>query len=200
MPTEMNALRKQNRILFWAGFGLSAICVGVLAVQLLILARPQPMRIKLLHKEIKSLQERLISAQITSQNLDEVQKLIHRNLAMSSSDDMAQGASMNFLLDLHRVLDNLQITVVHLQPKAIKPKGDFIETPYDLEIVCDFRRFCQLAAKMEKSPRLISITHFEIDNSIEDYLTTQAATSGWRSEGQCRVRMQISTLTLVRRS
>jgi Tfp pilus assembly protein PilO len=198
MPTEINSLRKQNRFLFWAGLGSASFLAAVLAVQVFAISRSQPLRIKLLHKEIKGLQERLISAQITSRNLDEVQKLIHRNLAMSSSDDMAQGASLNFLMDLHRVLDNLRITVVALEPKAVKTKGDFIETPYDLEIVCDFRRFCQLAAKMEKSARLISITHFEIENSLEDYLSTTA--SSFRSEGQCRVRMQITTLTLIRRS
>ncbi|MEO7957247.1 MAG: type 4a pilus biogenesis protein PilO, partial [Fibrobacteria bacterium] len=113
-------------------------------------------------------------------------------------DDLAQGASLNFLMDLHKVLDNLRITVVSLEPRPVETRGRFIETPYDLEILCDFKRFTELAAKMEKSPRLISITKFEVDNSMEDFMA-RGETPG-RDLGQCRVRMQITTLTWVRKT
>jgi Tfp pilus assembly protein PilO len=198
MPAEMTVLRKRNTLVFRLGIGAAALMAVLVGVQIFILAAPKPAKIKKLHKEIKTLEERLISAQITSQNLDQVQKLIHRNLAISDQDDLAQGASLNFLMDLHKVLDNLRITVVSLEPRPVETRGRFIETPYDLEILCDFKRFTELAAKMEKSPRLISITRFEVDNSMEDFVARDE-TPG-RDLGQCRVRMQITTLTWVRRS
>lgn len=191
MPAAMNPNRLAYRIALGSALALAAI----LAVQFLVIARPRPMQIKLLHKEIKALQERLISAQITSRNLEQVQGLIRKNLAYSASDTMAQGASLNFLMDLHRVLDNQRITVVALEPRPVRRTGRFIETPYDLEILCDFAQFSNLAAKMEKSPRLISITEFEMGNSLESYFADGSPSR----KGQCRVKMQITTLTLVRR-
>jgi Tfp pilus assembly protein PilO len=198
MPAEMTVLRKRNTLVFRLGIGAAALMAVLVGAQIFILAAPKPAKIKKLHKEIKGLEERLISAQITSQNLDQVQKLIHRNLAISDQDDLAQGASLNFLMDLHKVLDNLRITVVSLEPRPVEKRGRFVETPYDLEILCDFKRFTELAAKMEKSPRLISITKFEVDNSMEDFVARDE-TPG-RDLGQCRVRMQITTLTWVRKT
>lgn len=186
----------RNRIWYGASLGTALAMAAALAVLIFAVAGPRPVRIKLLHKEIKTLQERLISAQITSRELKQVQSLIQKNLAYSTQDTLAQGGSLNFLLDLHRVLDNLRITVVELEPKPIRKAGRFIETPYDLEILCDYRQFADLAEKMEKSPRLISISGFEMDNSLENFFA-EGAPAG---SGRCRIRMQISTLTLVRKS
>jgi Tfp pilus assembly protein PilO len=197
MSAQMTRLGNRNKILFWSGLGASVLMALILAVQVFAIAPPKPKRIRALNKEIKALEERLISAQITSRNLDQVQKLIHRNLAISDQDDMAQCASLNFLMDLHRVLDNLRITVVSLEPKPVRSVGRFVETPYDLEILCDYKRLCELAAKMEKSPRLISITRFDVDNAMEDFVSRNEDGSG---QGLCRVRMQITTLTWVRKS
>lgn len=192
MPAPLN----RNRLTYRVALGACCVLAVVLALQFFIIARPRPTQIKLLHRDIKALQERLISAQITSRNLEQVQNLIRKNLAFSASDTMAQGASLNFLMDLHRVLDNQRITVVALEPRPVRRKGRFIETPYDLEILCDYAQFSNLADKMEKSPRLISITEFEMDNSLEAYFADGSPARA----GQCRVKMQITTLTLVRKS
>lgn len=191
MPAQVN----RNRLTYRIALGTCIALVLVLALQFFAFAAPKPVRIKLLHRDIKALQERLISAQITSRNLEQVQNLIRKNLAFSASDTMAQGASLNFLMDLHRVLDNQRITVVTLEPRPVRKKGRFIETPYNLEILCDYSQFSHLADKMEKSPRLISITEFEMDNSLEAYFTEDSPSRA----GQCRVKMQITTLTLVRK-
>jgi Tfp pilus assembly protein PilO len=176
--------------------GMTLALLAALLIQHFVMARPRPAQIKRLHREIEGLQERLISAEITSRNLDRVQVLIQKNLAYSASDTLAQGASLNFLMDLHRVLDNLRITVVALEPRPVRKTGRFIETPYDLEILCDYRQFAELSDKMEKSPRLISIAAFELDNSLDKYFSDGSRPAS----GQCRIRMQISTLTLVRKT
>jgi hypothetical protein len=186
---------KKNNLLYAIGLGSALVLAAALAIEIFAVAGPRPVRIKLLHKQIKELQERLISAQITSRSLDQVQGLIQKNLAYSSTDSLAQGGSLNFLTDLHRVLDNLRITMVTLQPKPVRQAGRFIETPYDLEIICDYRQFADLAEKMEKSPRLISIASFQMDNNLEGYF----ADGSPGAAGRCRIRMQITTLTLVRK-
>lgn len=189
MPAQV----KPNR-LYAAALAAALFLAALVAVEIFVLARPRPAEIKRLHGQIRELQERLISAQITSRNLDQVQSLIQKNLAYSASDTLAQGGSLNFLMDLHRVLDNLRITVVALEPKPVRKAGQFIETPYDLEILCDFRQFAALAEKMEKSPRLISIAGFEIDNALESHFADGSGSA------RCLIRMQITTLTLVRKA
>lgn len=192
----MNTAMNKNRLAYRIGLGVALALALVLAIEIFAIAGPRPVRIKLLHRQIKELQERLISAQITSRNLDHVQGLIRKNLAFSSHDTLAQGGSLNFLMDLHRVLDNLRITVLALQPRPVRQAGRFIETPYDLEIVCDYKQFADLAEKMEKSPRLISIASFQMENSLESFF----AEGSPGASGRCRIHLQITTLTLVRKS
>jgi hypothetical protein len=48
---------------------------------------------------------------------------------------------------------------------------------------------------MEKSPRLISIASFQMDNSLENFF----ADGSPGTSGRCRIRLQITTLTLVRK-
>lgn len=192
MPVRVN----RNRLWYGVSLGAALALAATLAVLIYAVAGPRPTRIKLLHREIQTLQERLISAQITSREMVQVQSLIQKNLAYSARDTLALGGSLNFLMDLHRVLDNLRITVVALEPRPIRKVGRFIETPYDLEILGDYRQFAALAEKMEKSPRLISISGFEMDNSLENHFAAGAPAGA----GRCRIRMQITTLTLVRKS
>lgn len=177
---------------------LLAAFVGLAAAWALLVlsAQKQPRRIKALHREIGALQEQLISAQITTRQLKSVQRLIEKNLAYSRSDTLAQGASLQFLIDLNRVFDNLGIQVLALQPKPVRDLGRFVETPYDVEIACDYAQLAKLVSKMEKSPRLITVSSFSVDNSVEDFFSRDRTGPA----GACPVRLQITTLTLLRKS
>ncbi len=145
------------------------------------------------YRRIQELQEQVVSAQITSNRLDQVQKIIQENLAYSRGDTLTQGASLTFLRALTEVLDMLEITLVSLNPRQPADFGRFVETPYELEIVCTYEQFCRLISKMEKSSRLISLKEFEIENYLEDYYNRQ-----YGSAETCRIAMTITTLTLVR--
>jgi Tfp pilus assembly protein PilO len=160
---------------------------------LLVTAKSARSDVTALHHRLERLQERLISAQITTSRLDQVQSLIEENLAYSAADSLTRGASMPFLKALTLVLDDLGITLTSLQPLAPDGTGRFVETPYRVEMHCSYHQLCELVNKMEKSPRLISITSFTLANDLENYFN-DTRTSGDR----CAVVMELTTLTLVR--
>jgi len=154
---------------------------------------PMPGKIKRYHKEIETLQEKLISSQITARQMEHVRDLIQKNLAFSSQDTLAQGASLSFLKDLAKVMDKLKINLVSLEPLATVDQGTYIETPYRMEIVCNYHQLCQLVNKMEKSPRFISVKALKVENYFDDYFTEEKSTVD-----QCNVSMELHTLTLIK--
>lgn len=149
--------------------------------------------IKYLHGEITTLQKRLISAQITTSELDQVKKLIEENVANSEADTLAQGASLEFLKDLTEVLDALGIKLITLEPMNPRYEGDFIETPYKMVIESTYKQFCELENKMEKSSRLISLTEFTLENYLEEYFNGDK-----KSRDKAKISLELTTLTLVR--
>jgi Tfp pilus assembly protein PilO len=179
----------------WAVAVLVGLSFTFLAVSLALLfaVASKPGKIRALHQEIQALQERLITAQITTQELVQVQTLIKKNLAYSASDSLAQGASVTFLNDLTQVLDKLNIELLALEPQETVSRAGYVETPYKMEIICSFENFAKLLNKMEKSPRLITVREFEVKNSIEAYFNTDKKTLS-----QCRIRLLLTALTLVK--
>jgi Tfp pilus assembly protein PilO len=181
--------------LYYALLGLAALlCLSLILVLQTGLA-PKPAAIRRLYRENTQLQEKLISAQITSQRLRHVQELIANNLALSSRDTLAQGASLTFLKDLALVLDKLQITLLSLDPEKVATRSQSLETPYRMDILCNYGQFAQLINKMEKSPQLISLKSFEIKNDVNDYF-------GERKQNldQCQITLRVTTLTLIKKS
>ncbi|MBL7073779.1 type 4a pilus biogenesis protein PilO [candidate division KSB1 bacterium] len=155
---------------------------------------PKPEEIRRLNFQIKARTEKLISAQILAQQLDQVAKLIERNLALSAQDILAEDASMPFLTSLTSIMDQLGITLLALEPKPkINFKG-YVKTPYELKIKCSFRQFGQFVNRLEKSERLITVEEFEVDNSVE-------RSDRDREPGKLDhhvMEMAISTLTLIK--
>jgi Tfp pilus assembly protein PilO len=193
MPSPLTGKLLGYRFALGAALGSA----GLFLLALLFLVGNKPQKIKQRHRDIEALQERLISAQITSRGLSEVRGLIERNLAYSAQDTLAQGASLAFLYDLHKVLDNLGVAVLGIEPQAPEPKGRFIETPYVLEVECTFRQLTDLVDKMEKSPRFITLSAIELNNRLEDYFGERGSD---HTPGAFRVKMTLSTLTLVKES
>lgn len=176
----------------YVALGVAAVA-AIATMVLLVSAKSARGDVSSLHRRIERLQERLISAQITTSRLDQVQNLIDENLAYSAGDSLTRGASMPFLKALTLVLDELGITLTSLQPLAPDNTGRFVETPYRVEMRCSYRQLCNLVNKMEKSPRLISITSFTLTNDLEDYFNDLRT-----SAERCAVVMELTTLTLVR--
>ena len=186
---RIESTRKAMRAILAVAGGLMLLFLVVI----FLLAGPRPGRIRAQYKEIQRLQENLISAEITSRRMNHVQSLIRKNLALSATDTLAQGASLSFLNDLAKVLDRLKINLVSLEPLMPVDLGGSVETPYRMEIVCNYHQLCQLVNKMEKSPRFISIRDLKVENYFDDYFAEDR-----NSADQCNVSLEVHTLTLLK--
>ncbi|MBT4034592.1 MAG: type 4a pilus biogenesis protein PilO [Candidatus Marinimicrobia bacterium] len=154
----------------------------------------KPADIRYLDKQIAQLNESLITAQILSNELDRVYNLFEENLAESKSDEVTEDASMDFLNSLTMTLDSLGITTIYMRPKPRITGRISVETPYDLEIRCNYKQFGVLMAKLESSMRLIQVNEFHVKNGIERLKNTKDE----RILSEQNIELKISTLTLLK--
>lgn len=171
----------------------AAFFAFALLIVLFFFIGPKPSKIKSKFREIETLQQKLISSQITAGELKNVQTLIQKNIALSAQDTLAKGASLPFLSDLTRVMDLLRINLVSLEPMAAFEEDGAVLTPYRMEIVCNYNQLAQLVNKMEKSPRFISVKAMKVDNYFSEYFSEEKSTID-----QTTVSLEIQTLTLVK--
>lgn len=154
----------------------------------------KPADIRYLDKQIAKLNESLITAQILSNELDRVYNLFEENLAESKSDEVTEDASMEFLNSLTMTLDSLGITTIYMRPKPRITGRISVETPYDLEIRCNYKQFGVLMTRLESSMRLIQVNEFHIKNGIERLKNTKDE----RILSEQNIELKISTLTLLK--
>ncbi len=179
--------------------------VNILAVGILILAlsfyygynfvlSEKPEQIRSYDEKIEKLNEQLITAQILANNLDRVYTLFERNLALSAKDSLADDASMPFLNSLTETIDSLGIRILNIRPKPRTKTLKRIETPYELEIRCNYRQFGKFIAELEQSSRLITVQEYLVKNGVERLKNTANLELLKTQE----IEMQISTLTLIK--
>lgn len=127
----------------------------------------KPFRIQVLEQEQEELNENLISAQILASQLDRVFTLFQENLALSKADSLADDANLPFLNNLTDMLDDLDIRLLGIKPKARIDKMTYLKAPYIINLECTFDQFGKFLAEVERSPRLITVDEFEVKNGIE---------------------------------
>ncbi len=175
----------------------------------------QPKTITSLQTDIADKQRQLLSAQIISRNLQNVNELIHNNLVDSPDDSLAKPANMAFLQYLTELMDKYDIILLSIKPMEVikreeqkvdqwvssfdKPvidtTKDFIETPYSLSILASYIQLGQFFQELEKTPRLIKIVRFQLENPID--LTSVSDDISGKSD-QRRVNIDLHTLTIVK--
>lgn len=179
--------------------------VNILAISVLVMTlafyytynwvyKEKPGIIRSYDKKIVKLNEQLITAQILANKLDRVYTLFQRNLALSAKDSLAEDASIPFLNSLTSTIDSLGIQLMNIRPKPGSKRRRSIETPYDLEIRCNFRQFGKLLAELERSSRLITISEYHVKNGVER-LKNSARPEMLKTQ---EIEMKLSTLTLVK--
>jgi len=177
----------------------------------------QPKIIANLQAEIADKQRQLLSAQIISRNLQNVNELIQNNLVNTPNDSLAKPANMAFLQYLTGLMDKYNIILLSIKPMevikreeqkvdqwtssfdtpAVDTTRDFIETPYSLSILASYIQLGQFFQELEKSPRLIKIVTFQIENPMD--LTFVADEVSGKSD-QRRINIDLHTLTIVKAS
>ncbi len=177
-------------------FILSVVLTALFWIQTTVLFKDKPRKIRDLEAQQTELNEQLISAQILASKLDRVYTLFEENLALSSRDSLAEDASIAFIDDLTEMLERQNISLESIKPKERVERGNYIMSPYQLLIRCSFDQLGEFMAELERSPRLISVDEFTVNNGIEriknisreEELRTQL------------VELSLSTLTLVKSS
>lgn len=155
-----------------------------------------PRRLFRLKGDITRLNEKLISAQILSRELDQVAKLIEHNLALSAKDSLAEDSSIPFMDFITEKMEELGIKMIKLDPGRKVNMKDYIKSPYRMVLECTYEELGKFINEMEKSDRLITVQGFEIDNAIRK-IRDQA--NERRRKNAHKVDLSISTLTLIKR-
>lgn len=163
-------------------------------VQVNMVIKDKPRQLRDLEEDLTELNEQLISAQILANKLDRVYTLFERNLALSKKDSLAEDASMPFMNDLTRVMEELGITLMNIRPREREEKGHFIRSPYDLVIQCTYEQLGKFITEIERSPRLVKVNEFSIRNGVEK-IKSNVTEEDLKYQ---LVEMNLSTLTLVK--
>ena len=165
----------------------------------------QPAEIESLISQIGEKNKQLLAAQILGEKRDAITNLIQNNLIDDPGDPLAEKASIPFLRYLTTTMDKYNIRLVSLTPLevvgAVDPvttlQKEFIEVPYQIKIIANFKEFGQFLDTLEKSPHLITIDNFTVISDID-----QSSFSG-EIVGRPRqhpINMHISTLAILKAS
>ena len=121
-----------------------------------------------LKAEQKKVNERFISADLLSKNLNRVLDLFNENLALTIGDSKNDEASMPFLDNLTDLFVSLGIEVLDIKPVSKEKRGSKnTYIPYKLELMCTFQEFANLVNDLEKSDRLIVIDEFRFFSNAQ---------------------------------
>ena len=154
----------------------------------------KPIKLKKLELKQTELNEQLISAKILAEKLDQVYTLFSRNLALSLEDSLAEDASLPFLKEITNLMDQHNIALLKIRPRGRDKKENYYVAPYELTIKCTYENLGNFLAEMERSPRLITVDEFSINNGIERIKSTVKEEDLLEQE----ITLKISTLTLIK--
>ena len=121
-----------------------------------------------LKTEQKKVNEKFISADLLSKNLNKVLELFNENLALTPGDSKNDEASVPFLDDLTDLFVSLGIDVLDIKPISKEKRGSKnTYIPYKLELMCTFQEFANLVNDLEKNDRLIVIDEFRFFSNAQ---------------------------------
>ena len=123
--------------------------------------------IEKLEEEQKIVNEKFITAQILSEELDNVYSVFEQNLASNKNDPKNKESNMLFLKDLTDILEKLEIKLIQIEPGGKKRKGLLTLIPYTMELKCNYEEIGKLVTELEASNRLITVEEIIIKNGIE---------------------------------
>jgi Tfp pilus assembly protein PilO len=168
---------------------------------------PQPTLIVELEMKIAEKKRQLLSAQIISKDLHNVNELIQCNLVEDLSDSLAESASIPFLKLLTSLMDDLDIILISMQPMEVLKQHnlteewlieqDYIEIPYSMTILASYKQFGKFLERLEKYPQLIKMARVQIENSL-DAASYEGQIVG--KPDQHRINLEIHTMTILKAS
>ena len=160
-----------------------------------------------LQMKLSEKKRQLLSAQIISRDLQNVNELIQYNLVEDLSDSLARSASIPFLRYLTAVMDQLDIILISMQPMEVLQQQsltekrlieqDYIEIPYSMTVLASYKQFGKFLEQLEKYPQLIKVARIQLENSL-DAAVYEGQIVG--KPDQHRINLEIHTLTILKAS
>ena len=111
--------------------------------------------------------EKYITAQILSQELDEVYNIFENNLAFGKKDKLNEEASMIFLKEITDLMEKNDINLKQIIPGKKIKKGSLIKVPYVLQFACNFEKLGKLIVELENNDLIIFIDNIYLKNNTE---------------------------------
>ncbi len=166
---------------------------------------PQPENIRSLYFQIAEKKKQLLAAQILSEKRQGVNLLIQSNLIETPSDSLVDKASIPFLRYLTTTMDKLGIRLVSITPLDVvgteenlfEENPDFIEVPYEMQIIASYKEFGEFLDILEKSAHLIRVSNFTVSNDPEQSTFANEISGKPR---QHQISMEIGTLAILKAS
>lgn len=139
------------------------VAIGYIAVDRFYVSRQEARFIHLEKERIKA-SNRLATARIVAEKQQHVEDLITKNMDVGGRSSKNEREE-NFFVFLTECINDLKLKLVSVYPILPEKEGRITKYPYELEIEGDFFKFGELCAKFENSRRIISIDHFEVENT-----------------------------------
>lgn len=166
---------------------------------------PQPEELKSLQAQIEEKNKQLLAAQILGEKRAGVTSLIRNNLIQSLGDSLAEKASIPFLRELTLEMDRLDIRLVGITPMDIVGSDDpatlkqkeFIQVPYEMQIIASYDELGKFLDILEKSPHLIRIAAFNVTNEIDQSSFAEEIAGKPR---QHQVSLTVNTIAILKAS
>jgi len=166
---------------------------------------PQPMELQTLQQDIAEKNKQLLAAQILAEQRPGVKSLISGNLITGLQDSLAEKSSVPFLRFLTDNMDRLDIRLISLNPKDIVGSEDmssletkeFIEIPYEMKVLASYDEFGKFLNILEKSPRLIKISSFDVVNELDQSSYAEEVVGKPR---QHPIALEVNTLAIMKAS
>ena len=116
---------------------------------------------------IKEEQEKLNSAKVINDQLQEVSKVIMRS--MTNENEFAIGDVNAFVKKLADLADKYKISIDSVSPKVVSSdKSYLVEQEYTLSVVCTFIQMGQFLSELESFDHIIKINTLDVRPVKED--------------------------------
>ena len=86
------------------------------------------------------------------------------------------------------------VALIKIRPRAREKKKNYYLSPYELTVRCTYENLGIFLTEMERSPRLITMNEFSINNGIERIKSTVEEEDLLEQI----INLKISTLTLIK--
>jgi len=170
---------------------LIALMLAYLLLALFLLPG-QPATLKRAITTRRELTQKVLSARLTGSQLDRTKQFILGNRPLRTNSAMPFDPTMHFLRTLTNALDSLGIELISMEPRPSLQHLGGIAHPYALDIVCSFARFVRFVDFCERSPHLITVHQFDIQNYFEDFFSQRRD-----NLDRTRITLELSTRTLM---